>query len=67
MAVFIFCQIFKFQHEQWNNALSGFDIALLKIEKVQFTDAIQPACLPFKQILPKYPEIGMPIVAAGWG
>ena len=45
------------------------DIVLLILnEMVQFTNEIQPACLPFEQIIrADVPKIGQTGLTAGWG
>ncbi|XP_026576693.1 chymotrypsin-C-like [Pseudonaja textilis] len=52
-------------HEKWNSLFIINDIALLKLaQPVEFSDTIQPSCLPAPDLL--LPQ-GFPCYVTGWG
>lgn len=60
----------KIPHSQYdpNSKAQGNDIALLRLETpVQYTDFVQPICLPLSQTLRSGSLDGIALDVAGWG
>jgi secreted trypsin-like serine protease len=53
-------------HPNYDAGSVTYDVALLKLSKpIQFTDHIQPICLPYQD--EPLPEAGSKVVVTGWG